>query len=180
LKVCQTVGCRRLIFEKILNHNTIWPQLPEYYPRPREAKSIFGFLESFRAGLQSVKTANSKVFLARKGALLDAAVSEGCDGARSLSRVLQVHPRNIYAAVGRRIGVDLANQFALLERRKRAGLTEYVKEKVQLWWTQKTRVNPNKKDVTRKRIGRNKYLEHATHYLTDTQVRMQNLLFNCC
>jgi len=106
--------------------------------------------------------------LARKGALLDAAISEGCDGARSLSRVLQVHPRNIYAAVGRRIGIDPTNQFAFLERRKRVGLTEYVKEKVHLWWTQQTRVSPNKKDVTQKWIGRNDYSVHATHYLIDT------------
>lgn len=73
LKRCPTLDARRLIVEKLLNHNTIWPMLPEYYPRPQEAKSTFVFIESFRTELQSVKNANSKVFLARKGALLDAA-----------------------------------------------------------------------------------------------------------
>lgn len=172
LKVCPTMDCRRVIVEKLLNHNTIWPQLPEYYPRPSEAKSIFVFLESFRTQLQSVKTSHSRMFLARKGAVLDAAISEGCDGARALSRVLQVHPRNIPAAMENWVGVDPVNQFALLERKKRAGLTEYVKEKVHLWWTQQTRVSPNKKDVTRKRMGRNDYMVHATQYLVDTQVCM--------
>lgn len=170
LSLCPTLDCRRVVLEKLMNHITIWPQLPEYYPRPPEAKSQFVFLESFRTELQSVKTAHSKVFLARKGALLDAAVSEGCDGARALSRVLQVHPRNIRTAMGRRVGVDPVNQFALLERSKRVGLTEYVKEQVHLWWNQNTRVSPNKKDVTRKRIGPKEYVEHATQYLVDTQV----------
>jgi hypothetical protein len=50
----------------------------------------------------------------------------------------------------RRNGVDPVSQFALLEKRKRAGLTEYVKEKVYLWWTQQSWVSSNKKDVTRK------------------------------
>lgn len=170
LRSCPTAECRRVVVEKLLNHNTFWPMLPEYYPRPQDAKSIFVFLESFRIELQSVKNANSKVFLARKGALLDAAVSKGCDGARSLGRVLQVHPRNIYAAVGRRIGLEPANHFQLLERAKRAGLSDYVKEKVHLWWTEQTRVSPNKKDVTKKRTGRSEYDVHATQYFTETQV----------
>lgn len=130
------------------------------------------FLESFRTELQAVKTANSKVFLARKGALLDVAVSEGCDRARSLERVLQVHPRNIQNAVGRRIGVDPGSQFQLLERVKREGTSLYIKEMVQLWWDQQSRVSPNKKDVTRKRVGVNNYVVHATHYLTEAQVRV--------
>lgn len=170
LKDCPTLECRRVIVEKLLNHNTFWPMMPEYYSRPQDAKSIFVFVESIRTEMQSVKNANSKVLLARKGALLDAAVSEGCDGSRALGRVLQVHPRNVIAAVSRRILGDPTNQFQLLERAKRPGVSAYVKEKVLLWWTQKTRVSPNKKDVTRKRIGRNEYDVHATHYLTDTQV----------
>jgi hypothetical protein len=33
------------------------------------------------------------------------------------------------------------------------GLEEETKSKVHLWWTSKTRVNPNKKDVAFKHIG---------------------------
>lgn len=135
-----------------MNHIDIWPRLPYYYARPSDARSIHQFLDSYRIELQSVKTAHSKNFLARKGVLLDAAVSEGIEGHRALSRVLQVHPRNIEAALGRRNGDSVVSSTELLERAKWEGVTEYVKEKVQSWWTDQTQVSPNKKDVTRRRI----------------------------
>jgi hypothetical protein len=95
LEDCPTPACKSTVIEKILNHNGIWPLLPEYYPRPSEAKSICAFLRSYRNELQAVKGAHSKEFLVRKGVLLDAAVSEGIQGSRvsSLSRVLQVNSK---------------------------------------------------------------------------------------
>jgi hypothetical protein len=84
---------------------------------------------------------------------------------------LQVHPRNIVNAMGRKTGcVDVQEHYKLLERAKRVGLSDYVKETVRAWWHGRSRVSPNKKDVTRRRLGRNEYTVHATHYLTDTQV----------
>lgn len=95
LEECDTPRCKSIVIEKILNHNAIWPMLPEYYPRPSEVKLISTFLKSYRNELQTVKGAHSKEFLAMKGVLLDAAVSEGIEGTRvaSLSRVLQVHSK---------------------------------------------------------------------------------------
>lgn len=84
---------------------------------------------------------------------------------------MQIHPRNIVNAMERKSGiVNVQEQYKLLERAKRAGLSDYVKETVRAWWHGRSRVSPNKKDVTRHRIGRNEYIVHATHYLTDTQV----------
>lgn len=93
LEDCETTACKSTVVEKVLNHSGIWPLLPEYYPRPSEARSISAFLKSYRNELQAVKGAHSREFLARKGVLLDAAVSEGIRRTRvaSLSRVLQVH-----------------------------------------------------------------------------------------
>lgn len=94
---------------------------------------MFMFVESYRRELQAVKGVQSKNFLARKGVLLDAAVSEGIEGQRALGRVLQVDHRNIGNAIVRRVGLDVLQHYNLLERAKRAGLTDYVKEKVRLW-----------------------------------------------
>ena len=38
------------------------------------------------------------------------------------------------------------------------------------WWISETRVSPNKKDVTRKRISAGVRDEKLTHYLQETQV----------
>ena len=84
---------------------------------------------------------------------------------------VQVHPRNILNAIERISAcVDVQEQYKLLESAKHAGLSDYVKETVRAWWHGRSRVSPNKKDVTRRRTRRNEYLEHATHYVTDTQV----------
>ncbi len=44
------------------------------------------------------------------------------------------------------------------------------------WWRSETKVNPNRSDVTRKRIDTKVYEEHATHLLLETQVRHVFLL----
>jgi hypothetical protein len=61
--------------------------------------------------------------------------------------------------------------FVLLERRKRQdGVIVETKMLVITWWTTKTRISPNKKDVTRKRLKPNQYETHATHYLLEYQI----------
>ena len=90
LQDCATPTFKSTVIEKILNHNKIAPMFPEYYPRAFEVKSIYSFLKSYRNELQAIKGAHSKEFLARKGVLLDAAVSDVSSSRRLLSRVLQV------------------------------------------------------------------------------------------
>lgn len=51
LKIFPTTDCKQNVIEKVLNHNTIRPILLDYYPRPCKAKSIYDFLESYRAAL---------------------------------------------------------------------------------------------------------------------------------
>jgi hypothetical protein len=38
-------------------------------------------------------------------------------------------------------------------------------QQIVAFWTSRTTILPNAKDVTQKRIGVKKYEEHATHYL---------------
>ena len=168
LKSCPGPSSRREVLEKLLNHITILPLLLEYNPRPAEARAIFMFIECFRTELQAIATGHSRDTLARKGALMDATVSANFGHLGSLSRVLQTNPSNINAALERRLGLD-APSFALLMRKKRPGLSEYIRATVWTWWHQHTRVSPNKKDVIRHRVGPKEYVEHPTHYLIDTQ-----------
>ena len=91
-----------------------------------------------------------------------------------VGKLLNIHPRNLYNAVGRVSESDaLSNRLAVdLCKRKSSygGLSHEVKEIVVKFWTEHTRVSPNKKDIVRKRLGRKEYLEHPVHLLDETQV----------
>ena len=56
-----------------------------------------------------------------------------------------------------------------LNRQKREGLSDYIKEHVEEWWNSETKVSPNKKDIVRHNLGRKLWAEpHPTHYLCKT------------
>ena len=165
-----------------MRHNSFWPLLPEYYPRPQEAKVIHVFMQNFKNELQLVKMANSNDLLARKSALLDAAVSLGVDARVSvLSRVLETSTDNINIAMNRRVyGLSPIERVPRLRLnlQKREGLSDYIKQQVEDWWNSQTKVSPNKKDVVRHNVGRNLWAEpHPTHYLCEIQVTFFFLSF---
>lgn len=165
-------GTHRLnIVEGFLEDDRIAPFLPDYYPRPGDAKVQFEFLKNYRQELDAVKGAHSADMLARKAALLDAAVSTTVTSTIALSRILRVHPSNLRVAIERRRDVRLAGTpFALARRKKRPGVPDDVKVLVVQWWTQETRVSPNRKEIVRKWLRANTYEKHCTHYLLETQV----------
>ena len=89
LKECPNLAGQRDVMERVLRHCTISPFLPNCYHRPQDARARDAFIESFKHELGLVKIANSHDLLARKSALLDAAVSSGCNiRVNALSRVL--------------------------------------------------------------------------------------------
>ena len=148
LRCCPSPQSRRDVVERVLRHNSVSPSLLEYYARPQEAKVIHLFIENFKNELQLVKVANSNELLARKSALLDAAVSLGIDGVRPLSRVLEMSTRSITVALNRRIQVGDTEETILglrLHRKKKGGLSDYVKHCIELWWNVQTKVSPNRK-----------------------------------
>jgi hypothetical protein len=109
-----------------MRHNIVWPLLPAYYPRPQEAKVIHNFIE----------VANSNEFLARKRALLDVAVCLGIDGMTALSRVVDTSTESINLVLHRRVyAPDVVERILRLRLvcEKRAGLSEYVKECIEVW-----------------------------------------------
>jgi hypothetical protein len=49
-------------------------------------------------------------------------------------------------------------------------IIENVKQIVLKWWTEKTRVSPNAKDVVRHLITANNWERHVNHFLQESQV----------
>jgi hypothetical protein len=143
LRSCPSPSSRRDVLERVMRHNIVWPLLPAYYPRPQEAKVIHNFIDS-------------NEFLARKSALLDAAVSLGINGATALLRVLDTSTESINLVLHRRVyAPDVVERVPrlCLVCEKRAGLFEYVKECIEVWNGQ-TKVSPNKKDIVTHRVAR--------------------------
>lgn len=159
----------------MLRNSAIVPHLPDYYSRPSDARAQHSFIVSYKNELESLKIPTSREKLVRKTTLLEAAVSTDVCGLRALSRVLSTKPNNISNAIHRRQALEEngSSIFTLAERRKREGLSSNTKAVVNLWWTSETRVSPNKKDVTRKRLGPRTYEQHPTHFLLESLVCYQ-------
>jgi hypothetical protein len=83
-----------------------------------------------------VKMASFNELLAKKSALLDAAVSLGVDGVTALSHVLDTSAGSINIAMNRRV-YGLNHEEAMprlcINRQKREGLSDYVKHQIKLW-----------------------------------------------
>ena len=88
------------------------------------------------------------------------------------SRLLGIHRRNFYAARSRLEHNHTQLPLHLCERQPYTNsvITEEVKAIVVTFWTQNTRVSPNKKDVCRKRIARKVFEKHPVHLLEQPQV----------
>ena len=174
LRGCPGPSSRKDVIEGLMKHNSFWPLLPAYYPRPQEAKVIHAFMENFKNELQFVKMANSNDLLARKSALLDAALSLGVDGVSAWARVLETSTNSLNLAMNRRVygfNSDERVPRLRLNLQKREGLSDYIKEQVEEWWNSETKVSPNKKDIVRHNLGRKLWAEpHPTLYLCETQV----------
>ena len=171
IECCPQASSRLKVMECFLEHECIAVFLPEYYPRGQDAKVQYEFLKNYEDELEVVKGVHSADMLARKAVLLDAAVSTSVTSTKDLSRILKVHPTNLRVALSRRRTVRLgATPLALARRKRRPGVPNEVKEVVSKWWTEQTRVSPNRKEIVQKWISRNVKEQHCTHYLLETQV----------
>lgn len=113
--------------------------------------------------------------LARKRAILEAVVSEIDADFSRFHRILGTNKTNVVEAVERlrSASTTTVERFSVPCRRKRkGGLSDDVKSAVTIWWTAETRVSPNRKDIRRKRLGRNLYDTHPAHLLMETQVSL--------
>jgi hypothetical protein len=174
LDVCPGPRSRRLVIGRVLNHNRLCVDVPDYVLPKKVAVAQQEILRGVTIRLDEVRSANSASKLAIKHAILDASILEqGDSSARQVAKVLRIHHRNVSKAVVRREVMHTAGDFlfSLSVRTKRVdGIALHEKQIIIKWWISETRVSPNKKDVTRKRISANVRDEKPTHYLQETQV----------
>lgn len=175
-----SVGDKKNVMKSVLER--LSSLLPDCYHSPQEARARDAFIDSFRRELGLVKVANSHDLLARKSALLDAAVSTGIQKVTALSKVLGSSRKSLTIAHRRRVpdGDTGVLPKLRLSRQNREGLPADVKATVVAWWSNQTKVSPNKKDVVRHRIGRKEWLPaHPTHYLCESQVSSMTCSVSC-
>ena len=132
-----------------------------------------------------MKIPHSNGKLARKRSILEAAVLEveaEADFTR-FHQILDMKKINVVEAVDRlqTTTLDSDDRFAVPGRKKReGGIPHEVKLSVTTWWTEETRVSPNRKDIWRKHLGRNLYDTHLAHLLLETQVPYSILVVGGC
>ena len=132
------VGCPHpqshlAVMERFLNQRMIWPILPSYYCKPEEAKIITNFIQSFDGELYLIKNPHSNNKLARKGALLDAAVGSGIQNIRAVAHILNMRLDNISCALERRdsLSTALSSRFdPLLQNEREDGILQYCHDEV--------------------------------------------------
>ena len=164
---------RAAVLQKVFSHVHVRPLLPDYYPTPADAVAERNILNSIRAELQRTKIPQTSGKLARKRAILEAAVSEIDADFSKFHRIMGLKKTNFHGALERLRSASTVEgaRFGVPTRRKRqGGISDAVRFAVTTWWTEETRVSPNRKDIRRKRLGCNLYDTHPVHLLMETQV----------
>ena len=181
LDVCLGPRSRKSVIGRVLDHSRLCADVPDYVLPKKVAIAQQEILRGVTTRLDEVRNANSASKLAIKHAILDASIlDQGDSSARQVARVLRIHHRNVSKAVVRREVLHIAGEFlfSLSVRTKRVdGIAIDEKQIIIRWWISETRVSPNKKDVTRKRISASVRDEKPTHYLQETQVCQTSFQF---
>jgi hypothetical protein len=121
--------------------------------------------------LDENRGSNGGVKLVAKHVLWTIVVSaHSSSSTRDVAKTFGVHHRNVSAAISRRKLID-DNGFTLwslsMRMKRTNGLPELMKKTIIDWWTSETHVNPNKSDVTRRRLEAMVYNEIPTHFLME-------------
>ena len=89
-----------------------------------------------------------------------------------LSKVIGVSRKTVYNTLNRIISSGEGTSLLKLTTRCKpmTPITSEIKDVIIMFWFNESRVSPNKKDLCRKRVGRNQYEEHPIHLLDVPQV----------
>ena len=89
-----------------------------------------------------------------------------------LSKVIGVSRKSVYNTLNRIVSSGDRTSLLKLTRRCKlmTPITSKIKDITTIFWTNESRVSPNKKDLCRKRVGRSQYEEHPIHLLDVPQV----------
>lgn len=174
LGACPGPKTRKSVLTRTLDHSFVVGDLPYHVLPSKTAVAYQEIVDGLNGRLSEVKGCHSSAELATKYAILDASVStQKKSSMREVARALGVHHRNIMKAISRRELMHNGGDFlvVLTIRRKRNDCVgDNDKDVIIRWWVSETRVSPNKKDVTRKRLSPGVFDEKATQYLQETEV----------
>jgi len=175
LGACPGPRTRKAVLSRILDHSLIKGDLPDYVLSSNSAIAYQEIVDhSLNVQLGQVKGSHSAAQLATKHDILDVFVSAHKKSSmRELARALGVHHCNISLAIAKRELMHSRGDFLVvltIRKRRNDGINDSDKEVIVGWWMSETRVSPNKKDVTRKRMSAGVFDEKATHYLQETKV----------
>jgi hypothetical protein len=112
---------RAAVVDKVFAHEWVQPLLPDYYPSPEEARAQRDILQNIRSVLEAIKVPRSSGMLARKYAILEAAVSELDLDITNFYSILGTRKANLLAATERlrSAASSASTPFPLPSRKKR-------------------------------------------------------------
>jgi hypothetical protein len=150
--------------------------VPAFLRDPVAVKLRHDVLGTLRDGMQSHLVGLRKAkTLQAKNIVTTFAVAPGIGSGRGVAGILGVDRRNIKKAVARRVLLDTKQDAFWLHDLKRVrsdALADSTRKIISQWWEEQTTVFPNRKDIIRKWISPKLYIEHTTHYLQVSQVRL--------
>ncbi len=124
--------------------------------------------------LNENRHSNNNVKLATKHALLTTIVNaHSPSSVIDVAKAFGVHHKNINVVLSQQKLIDYngITLWSLFVRKKKTnGVPKLLKETILEWWTLEMHVNPNKSEVTCKRVGAMMYEERPTHFLMETQI----------
>ena len=166
---------KKMVLNGILEH----PKIREFYDTGRQGDNLSTMLvNNLKSTLQSMKKKNDELVLKRSSLMMilkgdiDNPLQEM--NISELAKLLGVTRKVLYATINRLSIVEQGTSLLKMTMKSRPynHVTTEVKELINLFWKNESRVSPNKKDVCRRRLGRNRYEQHPVHLLDVSQVHM--------
>ena len=169
------VEFQRAVLERFLTSLVLTHVLSESVVRRREYEQCRVVCNGLASAWSNLKYAKGKDHHIARNVLEAAVISlEDADCVEAAATCVGMNKRTLRRGVLRRSSLNAGvhgEVWAMSRRRKRSdALQQAVVDAVVTFWTEETRVSPSKKDVRRKRVGVNKFLSHAGHWLETSQV----------
>ena len=169
------VEFQRAVLERFLTSPLLRHVLPESVVRGKEYQQCRVVCNGLANAWSSLKYAKGKDHRIARNVLEAAVISlEDADCVEAALTCVGMNRRTLRRGVLRRSSLNVGipgEVWAMTTRRKRSdALQQDVVDAVVTFWSEETRVSPSKKDVRRKRIGVNRFVSHAGHWLESSQV----------
>ena len=135
-------------------------------------------IKNLRSTLQNMSRSEDDLMLKRSSLMMilnnEMFASDEHLNISSISRTMGVSRKTVYATISRLSSIEAGSSILRMTTRCKPTtvVTTEIKETITVFWKSESRVSPNKKDICRKRLGKNKYEEHSVHLLDISQVRI--------